>query len=62
MEHHCGELDHQNQGEKEHEHKAYGFQLEILLGYQHLLAQDQVEITHCLAYPIRQNNRALHNN
>jgi hypothetical protein len=58
MEHHCGELDHQNEGEKEHEHKAYGFQLEILLGYQHLLAQDQVEIT----YPVRQNSRALHSN
>jgi hypothetical protein len=27
MEHHGGELDHQNEGEKEHEHEAYRFQL-----------------------------------
>jgi hypothetical protein len=49
MEHHSSELDHQNEGEKEDENKAYGFQLEIFLGYQHLWAQDHVEITHCLA-------------
>jgi hypothetical protein len=37
MEHHSGELDHQNEGEKEHEHKTYRFQLQVFLGYQHLV-------------------------
>jgi hypothetical protein len=36
MKHHGGELDHQNEGEKEYEHKAYRLQLEVLLGYQDL--------------------------
>jgi len=50
MEHHGGELDHQNEGEKEHEHEAYRFQLQVFLGYQHLVVKDHVEITDCPSY------------
>jgi len=50
MEHHGGELDHQNEGEKEHEHEAYRFQLQVFLGYQHLVVKDRVEITDSSSY------------
>jgi len=50
MEHHGGELDHQNEGEKEHEHEAYRFQLQVFLGYQHLVVKDHLEITDCRSY------------
>lgn len=31
MEHHCGELDDQDQGEEEHEHQTDRFQLQVFL-------------------------------
>lgn len=50
MEHHRRELDYQNEGKEEHEHEAYWFQLQVFLGYQHLVVKDHVEITDCLPY------------
>jgi hypothetical protein len=50
MEHHGGELDHQNEGEKEDEHEAYRFQLQVFLGYQHLVVKNHVEITDSPSY------------
>jgi hypothetical protein len=62
MEHHGGELDHQNEGEKEHEHEAYRFQLQVFLGYQHLLVKDHVEITDSPSYSIHFYSNTLYNN
>jgi hypothetical protein len=52
MEHHGGELDHQNEGDKEHEHEHenYRLQMQVFLGYQHLEVKYLVEITECPSY------------
>jgi len=62
MEHHGGELDHQNEGEKEDEYEAYRFQLQVLLGYQHLVVKDHVEITDCPSHSIHFYGNTLYNN
>jgi len=62
MEHHGGELDHQNDGEKEHEHAAYLFQLQVFVGFQHLVVKRNVEITDCPSYSMQFYSNTIYNN
>jgi hypothetical protein len=62
MELNGGELDHQNKGEKEHEHENYMFQLQVFLGYQHLEVKYDVEITHCPSYSMHFDNNSRYCN
>ena len=62
MEHHGGELDHQNEGEKEDEHETYRFQLQVFLGYQHLVVKDHVQITDCPSYSMHFYSNTMYSN